>query len=197
MPETLLGIYGSPRKGGNTDRLLDEVLRGAREAGAQVDTVVVRALRMGGCIACGGCDRTGVCALSDDMTSVYPQLDRAAIIVLATPIYFYGPPAQTKALIDRCQAHYCRRMLRKSEEERRHFDAGRGYLLAVGATRGKRIFEGTELMARYFFEALDMRYEGGLLFRGLDGKDALEDTPQPLEEALQFGRNLLCGPAQG
>jgi len=71
----VLGIYGSPRKGGNTDQLLDKVLEGARSAGAEVKRVYTRELNLCGCIECGGCDKTGECVVQDDMQKVYPLLD--------------------------------------------------------------------------------------------------------------------------
>ncbi|NIR16562.1 MAG: flavodoxin family protein, partial [Desulfobacterales bacterium] len=69
-----LGIYGSPRKGGNTDQLLDKVLEGAKSGGAETSSVYARDLDMSGCIECGGCDKTGKCVVKDDMQDVYPLL---------------------------------------------------------------------------------------------------------------------------
>src|SRR3989304_7984942 len=94
----VLGIYGSPRKGGNSDQLLDKALEGAKSAGAEVYRIYARDLKMSGCIECGGCDRTGKCVLEDDMQSVYPLLEEADIIIISSPIFFYGVTAQLKAL---------------------------------------------------------------------------------------------------
>jgi multimeric flavodoxin WrbA len=133
----VLGIYGSPRKKGNTDQLLDRVLEGAQSAGAETLKVYARDLEMSGCIGCGGCDKTGQCVVKDDMQSIYPLFDEARVIILASPVYFYGVTAQVKAIIDRSQANWSKRMLQKSAEEKKSFDRGRGYLISVGATRGK------------------------------------------------------------
>jgi multimeric flavodoxin WrbA len=169
---------------------LDKVLEGAKASGAEVDRLYIRDLKIEGCLECGGCDKTGRCVIKDDMASVYPRLEEADLIVLACPIFFYGPPAQTKALIDRSQALWSKRNLRKDGEARKRYDSGKGYLLAVGASRGKKIFEGTELAARYFFDAMDKSYEGGVFFRGLEKSDALKDRPEALEEAYGFGKRL-------
>ncbi len=189
----VLGIYGSPRKGGNTDRLLDEALEGARSAGAETKAVYARDLKMSGCLECGGCDKTGACVVQDDMDSVYPLLEEADVVFLASPVFFYGLTAQAKALVDRSQALWSKRMLKKSPEERKSYDAGRGYLIAVGATRGKRIFEGIELEARYFFDALDMSYAGGLLLRSMEKKSDARKRPEALKQAFELGRQAVTG----
>ena len=129
----VLGIYGSPRRNGNSSILLDEALKGAGEMGAKVSTIRVIDLDITGCRECGGCDRTGKCVVVDEMQKIYPLLDYANTIIVASPIFFYGFPAQLKALVDRCQAEWNRRRLVKGDEERKRYDSGRGYLLAVGA----------------------------------------------------------------
>lgn len=184
----VLGIYGSPRKGGNTDRLLDRALEGAGEAGAEIQRVYVRELKISGCIECGGCDKTGRCVVKDDMQDVYPMLEEASVIFLASPIFFYGITAQAKALVDRAQAMWARRMLRKGPKERKTYDSGTGYLIAAGATKGKTLFDGALMEARYFFDALDMHSGEGLLMRGLEKGSDLNRRPEMLEEAFQFGK---------
>ena len=184
----VLGIYGSPRKGGNTDQLLDKALEGAREAGAHISRIYVRDLTMGGCMECGGCDKTGTCVLKDDMQSVYPLMEEADAIILACPIFFYGLTAQAKALVDRSQAMWSKRMLKKTPEERKQYDGGKGYLIAVGATRGKQLFDGVRLEAKYFFDALDMSYEGGLFFRSLEKPSDIQNQPNMLQEAYDLGK---------
>lgn len=183
----VLGIYGSPRKGGNSDQLLDRALEGARSAGAETSSVYARRLKMSGCIECGGCDKTGKCVVQDDMQDVYPLIEEASVIFLASPVFFYGLTAQVKAVVDRAQALWSKRMLTKSPEERKHFDSGQGYVIAVGATRGKNLFEGIQLEAKYFFDALDMTYEGGIFFRSLEKKNAVQENPDTLQEAFNLG----------
>jgi multimeric flavodoxin WrbA len=183
----VLGIYGSPRKGGNTDQLLDKALEGARSAGAEIRTVYARDLTMCGCIECGGCDKTGKCVVEDDMQSVYPLLEEADVIFLASPIFFYSVTAQVKSLIDRTQASWSKQQLEQSPEEKEAFKRGRGYLITVGATRGKNLFEGAQLVARYFFDALNMSYDGGIFFRSLEKRTAVRDNPDTLQEAFNLG----------
>jgi multimeric flavodoxin WrbA len=180
----VLGIYGSPRKGGNSDLLLEKALEGAKSAGAEVSSLRASDLDNRGCQECGGCDDTGECIVDDDMQKLYPQLDDADAIILATPIFFYAPPAQLKALIDRAQAPWNRRRLAKKTK----YESGTGYLIAVGATKGKNLFQGTELIARYFFDALDMNYGGSILFSSVDEKGAIKKHPDALDQAYRLGQ---------
>ena len=191
MKMKVLGIYGSPRKGGNSDQLLDRALEAARSAGAETSAVYARDLRMVGCLECGGCDNTGKCVVEDDMQSVYPLLEEAHVIFLASPIFFYGVTAQVKALIDRAQALWSKKRLENPPDEPANYPRGRGYLIAVGATRGQQLFEGAQLTAKYFFDALNMSYEGGVFFRSLEGKTAVRDNPETLQEAFNLGRKAV------
>ena len=187
----VLGIYGSPRKNGNSSILLDEALKGAGEMGAKVSTIRVMNLDITGCRECGGCDRTGKCVVRDGMQEIYPLFEDADRIIIASPIFFYGFPSQLKTLIDRCQAEWNRRRLVKGIEEQKRYDSGRGYLLAVGATRGKNLFEGVKLTARYFFDALDKSFKGGLYYSRIEGKGDIRNHPDSLEEAYEFGKKIV------
>jgi multimeric flavodoxin WrbA len=187
----VLGIYGSPRKGGNTDILLDEALKGARAAGAEVTSLRCCDLNLSGCLECGGCDETGECVIDDDMTLVYPKLLGSEVIILASPMFFYGITAQAKAVIDRCQAMWCKRRLDKTPEQLRTYSGGRGYLVAVGATKGGNLFEGAELTAKYFYDALDMSYEGGVFVRRVEGKGDILKHPEFLKQAYDMAVNAV------
>jgi len=185
----VLGIYGSPRKGGNSDTVLDAVLAGAADNGAELKKLFVRDMIFSGCIECGSCDTTGICALRDDMTSVYDELVASDIIVLASPVFFYGVTSQVKALVDRSQALWSRRMLAKKGEERKVYGSGRGYAAIVGATRGANRFTGCELTARYFFDALDKSYEGGIFFTA-EKKNEIAGNDADRGRAYEFGKKI-------
>lgn len=187
----VLGIYGSPRKGGNSDLLLAKALEGTQSAGTKISSVLVRNLKMSGCQECGGCNKTGKCVVDDDMQTVYPLLEEADMIFLASPIFFYGLTAQVKALIDRGQALWSKNMLKKSASGEEASCQGAGYLIAVGATKGKNLFEGAQFTAKYFFDALDMSYEGGIFFHKIEGKAAIADHPEALKQAFDLGRNAV------
>lgn len=97
----VLGIVGSPRRGGNTEVLVEEVLRGAQDAGATVDKVIVSDLDIAPCNACGSCKDTGECILADDMEQLLEKMKSSDVWVLGTPVYWWGPSAQFKLFLDR------------------------------------------------------------------------------------------------
>ncbi len=167
--------------------LLDKALKAAQSGGADVSYIRCCDLKISGCAECGGCNNTGKCVVNDDMQSVYPKLYDADRIILASPIFFYGITSQAKALIDRCQAAWCKRMLDKTPEERRVLNAGKGYLIAVGATKGKNLFEGAQLVAKYFYDALDMSYEGGVFINKVEGKGDIRNHPDAMKQAFELG----------
>ncbi len=189
----VLGIHSSPRTDSNSDILLLRALEGAKAEGAETEEIFARELKMEGCRECGGCDETGACVVEDDMQGVYPKLIGADAVIVSSPVFFYGPPAQLKALIDRCQAMWNRRMLNKKGKDLDRYDSGKGFLIAVGATKGERLFEAMKLIAKYFFDALDMSFEGGLFFKGVETKGEINKHPEALEQAFELGRNIAKG----
>lgn len=187
----VLGIYGSPRKGGNSDLLLEEALKGAQSQGAEISTIRPFKMDIQACSECGSCDKTGICIIKDDMQALYPQLEEADIIFMATPMFFYGMPSSIKALIDRCQALWSKRMLTKSPEKRKSYDSGCGYMVATGATKGANLFEGAHLVAKYFYDALDMSYEGSVCVNKVEGKGDIKNRPEELKAAFELGSQAV------
>lgn len=98
---SVLGIVGSPRRGGNTELLVDQVLRGAEEAGGRAEKVILSEMKVQPCRACDACHRTGQCVIDDDMAALLEKMKLSRVWVLGTPVYWWGPTAQMKAYIDR------------------------------------------------------------------------------------------------
>ena len=182
----ILGIYGSPRAGGNTDMLLDSFLAGCAEAGADVRRLYLRELDFGPCAGCGGCSATGECVMYDGMKGVYPLLADSVGIVLASPIFFYGVTAQAKAFIDRMQPLY----VRKYVMGKKGLNPGKrkGFFISAGATGGERLFDGARLTMKYFYDALDAGYAGDILHRGVEGKGGVADVAGALNMAFEKGK---------
>jgi multimeric flavodoxin WrbA len=97
----ILGIVGSPRPGGNTEIMVEEVLAAARKEGAETDIFLIAGKTINGCDACGKCFRTDGCKIKDDMQSLYKKMEWADAIVFGSPVYFNYVTAQAKAIIDR------------------------------------------------------------------------------------------------
>lgn len=170
----VLGFQGSPRKKGNTHYLLSAFMEEAEILGAQTLTIDVAKKNIVPCLGCGFCEKKGYCITkNDDMThEVYSQLREADIVVLATPIYFYNVPAQLKALIDRTQTLWSRKYKLNLTDPARHYR--RGFLLAQGATKGKNLFEGVDLTAKYFFDAVGAKFKGSLTYRHIENVGDME-----------------------
>ena len=179
---------GSPRIRGNTDLLLDEALRGAQSQGAEVDKLIVDKLNIAPCREYYGCLRDGICVIRDDMDGVYPKLIAADVVIVASPMFFYGLTSQVKALIDRCQALWAKKhILKQSLPD----SARKGAFIAVGATRGKRLFDGSILTVKYLFEAIGVRYVDELLVRGVDKRGEIKEHPTALLNAFELGGRLV------
>jgi multimeric flavodoxin WrbA len=102
----VLVILGSPRKNGNSSTLAAQISRGAKSAGARVETVFLQDLEISPCQACYTCQKhdSKGCAIEDDMQGIYPKLIKADAWVIASPVYWFTMSAQTKIFMDRCYA---------------------------------------------------------------------------------------------
>jgi multimeric flavodoxin WrbA len=96
-----LGIVTSPRREGNTAKIVEAIIEGAEEKGSETEMIYLGDLNISPCNSCDACKETGNCVLEDDMQPIYKALERADNIVLGTPIYFDHISAQCKILIDR------------------------------------------------------------------------------------------------
>lgn len=187
----ILAIYGSPRRNGNTSLLLKKAVKGALEAGAEVEEVFLRDLKMSPCLEIYGCKETGRCVIQDDFQKVYDQLLVCHGLMLASPIFFYTVSAHTKILMDRCQSLWAKRYcLEKNPIEKRKAKR-KGLFISVGATKGKKLFEGTLLSIRYFFDVLDIELWRSLLYRSLDLERDVLGHREYLEEAYRSAKELF------
>jgi multimeric flavodoxin WrbA len=185
----VLGISGSPRRGGNSEILLDEALDGAGKAGATVKKVHLASFRFSPCIGCGSCEKTGVCAIKDEITPLFDEIAGADALILSSSIYFYSVTAWTKAMIDRAQASWSRKYILKDPNF--PSEGKKGAFIAVGATKGSKLFEGTRLTIQYFFDAVGYEYSAELLVKGVDEKGAIREHPRYLQAARELGVALV------
>ena len=187
----VLGISTSPRVRGNTDLLLDEALRGAKSKGAKVEKVLLKDLRISPCLECGRCFKKGECVINDGMQVLYQKFIASDRLIFASPIYFMAPCAQAKMAIDRCQALWARKhILKRPLFEKKPHPPRKGLFIAVGGTKGKKIFNGARVTMKYFFEVLEMEYGGDLLYEQIDEKEAILNYPQAMKEAFKGGKEL-------
>jgi len=194
MSVNITAIYCSPRKGGNTDLLMQAFLAGLRSAGGRPRELYLSNFSVLPCTACAGCADTGRCVLDDDMEVLYRFFEESDVLVLAAPVFFYGFGAMAKAMVDRCQAFWVRRYrLKQDMNKDRPSGSGRGILLSAGGSGGSRNFEGILLSARYFFDALGMSFDHHLTYGSVDEPGAILRHPSACAEAESLGREVASG----
>jgi multimeric flavodoxin WrbA len=222
----LLGIIGSPRRGGNTHILVSRILEAAAACGAAAvcpaggaaagnrvgeeasgamtrestaipgkvrgsgaDTahlVFLADLRIEECDGCHVCWKGKPCAKKDDMTDLYHRISAADVLVLGTPVYWYGPTAIMKAFIDRFVYFNCPQNRAKI----------RGKQAAVVIPFEEDDEDTGEFVASFFarcFSYLEMKQVGTLIAPGVGERGAVLKKPEILEAAAELGRRLVKG----
>ncbi|MCR4398229.1 MAG: flavodoxin family protein [Firmicutes bacterium] len=179
----VLAVVGSPRKGGNTDVLVDRVLEGAASVGADARKVYLGDLDIAPCRGCLSCERTGECVQRDDMAWLYDEVVRADALVLGTPVYWWGPSAQLKVFVDRWYALIARK------------DSLAGKRVVVVAPYAdsdpgtpRHLFG----MMEESLEYLGMTLQGTLGVTASDIGDAAGDEAG-IRRAFELGRSLCSG----
>lgn len=174
----VVAISASPRRGGNSDVLCDQFLKGAKERGANITKISLAEKKISPCVACYACMDSGVCAKKDDMAEIQQSLIDADVIVLATPVYFYCMDAQMKIMIDRCLARY-REMVGKKI-----------YFIATAADPQHSALDETLAGLRGFLRCLPKAQECGVIYgTGTWDKGDVYKHPA-LEQAYQMGKEM-------
>ena len=179
MSKNILILSGSPRKGGNSDLLCDEFMRGAVEAGNEAEKIRVAEKKIGYCSACYYCVQSGgICAKKDDMPELLQKMIDADVIVLSSPVYFYSVDAQLKAVIDRTLARW-------TELKGKEF-----YYILTAGEDSKAIMERSVECFRGFADCFQGSMEKGVLYgHGLYAKDDAKSSSYA-EEAYVMGKNV-------
>ena len=179
MSKKVLILSGSPRKGGNSDLLCDEYLRGAKESGNQVEKVFLRSKKVAPCNACYYCKNSGgKCAIPDDMAEILDKMQAADVIVMASPVYFYSIGAQMKAVIDRSVARW-------TNIPNKEF-----YYIMTAAEDSDTVMDCTLECFRGFAACLDGAQEKGVIYgKGVYEAGAIKGLPA-MREAYEMGKQV-------
>jgi multimeric flavodoxin WrbA len=183
-PKFILGLSGSPRKGGNTDILVAEVLQGARDAGAKTEFVRIADLKVSPCIACYYCaSHHGHCVIEDDMQGLYELLREADAWVLGTPIYWFSMSAQMKAVTDRFFAFIT--------DECHKLPAGKKAAVVTTCADEDIAYNAAAAFDAFdkSFKYLGVKFTGRLALRGVEKKDAAKKWSN-FRKARQVGAKL-------
>lgn len=189
----VLGIAGSPRRHGNSEQLLDACLAEMSEAAIETRKVIACEAGAEACRGCNACSLTGECVQGDRMRELYPLLEQAAAVVVASPVYFATVPAVLKTIYDRCQPYWARRhVLKEAPLPRRPG----GYLLVRGGGDPYG-FDAAAKTTRSVYSVLSVRPVLHFEFEGLDSPSDAGRHPQALEGARSMGRELVRLLAEG
>lgn len=178
MSKKVLVLSGSPRKGGNSDLLCDEFIKGASESGNKAEKIRVAEKNIGYCKGCYACADSGVCVIKDDMAEILQKIIDADVIVLASPVYFYSIDAQLKALIDRTVARW-------TEVKDKEF-----YYIMTAADSSKNSMEATLACFRGYADCVNGAKEKGVIYgTGVYEKGEIIKTDF-MKDAYEMGKKI-------
>ncbi len=186
----LLCIQGSPRKDGNTATVVSVFAEEAKSMGIEVEVINICDKNISPCVECGTCEEKGFCPINDDMQEIYTLFTKADFVLIGTPMFFYSTPAQLKAMIDRAQALWSRKYVFNLSDPGRLWR--KGFMIALGATKGKNLFEGANLIAKYFFDAIGAEYLGFLGYRKIEKKGDINKHPKAIDEIREKAEKFLA-----
>jgi multimeric flavodoxin WrbA len=192
MTVTVLGISGSPRRHGNTETLLDAFLDGARDAGGEVEKVVIRTLDYQPCRGCNACTKTGECVVTDDFTPLFEQILETDVLALASPIYSMGITSELKALVDRGQPWWARKFVLKTLFfDYDHIKRHKGLFISTAGQNWDYVFNGAFPIVTAFFNDLGFEYYDNIIANNMDEYGGIRGHPTALAEAFEKGRTVV------
>jgi multimeric flavodoxin WrbA len=184
----VLAIYGSHRRGQNSDILVDRILDGIGSNEAHVEKIYVSELDIRSCTACEGCYKSGHCIIKDGMQGFYDAVNKADIVIASSPVYFYTVTSDMKKLIDRCQAVWAGKYKANngiiSKKNRI------GYIVCTaGEPEDKSYFDCTLKVLELFYKCINVRLKGNLLVSNVD-KVHVNERIDIQNRAVDIGNEL-------
>jgi putative NADPH-quinone reductase len=188
MAAKIIGLLGSPLTEGNTAQLLDRALKGAEDAGCEVEKIVVVNLDFQACQEMMFCKEHETCILDDDMQAMYPKLRGMDGLIVATPIMTMGIPGKLKSFIDRFQVFFMAKYVRKkpliSKEKKKE---RKGLFICISGMNIPEVFVGAKMTVKAFFDIIDCQYSDELLISDMDTIKDIQAQPDLLEAAYKKG----------
>jgi len=175
----VLGLVASPREMGNTDLLVDQLLEGARTRGYDAEKLYLYDYNIALCTDCRECKKGDyVCCLHDEMQQIYPRMEGADVLVFGTPVYWYGPSAKMKLLIDRLRPYVEGKRLR-----------GKRAVVVSPSAEGPVACDPLLEMFRRMFLYLKMEFVGSVLVKAYD-KGKIAENKEEMARAYALGASL-------
>ncbi len=176
----ILGLVASPRRGSNTDLMVSSILYGAGANNHTIDKVYLYDVDIAPCVDCRACKRGSCkCAIGDGMQLLYPKLEKADVIIFGTPLYWYGPSAKMKLLIDRLRPFVASKKL-----------DGKKALVVVPSEEGAEACKLIIGMFELSFKYLGLELIGKFLPK-VSERAEIKNHPQMLNEAFEKGKALV------
>ncbi len=184
----VLAIYGSHRRGHNSDMLVDKLLEGIGSDGAAVEKVYASSELIKSCTACEGCYKLGRCVIKDEMQQVYAAFNKADIIIAASPVYFYTVTSHMKKLIDRCQAVWASKYKTGASLVSKKHRVG--YVVCTAGEPEDRSYFGCTLKVfELFYKCINTELVDSLLVSDVDTLQ-VKDRHDVQQKAIEAGRRL-------
>jgi multimeric flavodoxin WrbA len=175
----VLALIGSPRRRGNTDLLVDEILNGCRAKGHTAEKFFLYDYTLSLCVDCRNCKKGDyTCCINDDMHRFYRLMEKADVIVFGTPLYWYGCTAKMKMFIDRMRPFVESKKLN-----------GKRAVLVVPSAEGPAACGPLVEMFRSSFKYLGMKLAGEVLAEAYEKGD-IQNNKKELNRAYRLGASL-------
>ena len=185
MDQSLLIINGATRINGNTDILVERIIAGARDIGLNPVLIELRKKCISNCIGCYQCLKESECSFQDDMTGIRNQINKAELIILASPLYWCGVTGLMKTFIDRLFFYY--------HPQNRPLISGKKAIILTPMNQKDVDFE-SEVLVEFYKRLLDCLGIGIMemfFFGDIMEKGAVSGKPEYLNKAYKIGTNLL------
>jgi len=191
MGRKVIALLGSPLPDGNTARLLDEAIRGAEEAGCDVERIVAAHLDIAPCMEIFYCQENETCEIRDEMIGIYDKFREMDGLIIATPVMTMGIPGRLKSFMDRFQVFYMAKYHRGrsfiSPEQRRR---RKMLFISIAGMNLPTVFEGAKMTAKAFGEIVDCPYWDEVLRNDMDTIQDIRTRPEVMEAAYRKGYEL-------
>ena len=175
----ILALIGSPRRGSNTDTLVEHILRGSETRGHTSEKLYLYDYKISPCLDCRNCKRGNyVCTVKDGMQEIYPKMEAADLIIFGTPLYWYGPTGKMKLLIDRLRPFITNAKLNDKKA-----------VIVTPSEEGPKACDPLLEMFRMSFNYLGMEFAGKIFATAYEKGEILENQKE-LKKAYEFGSSL-------
>jgi len=191
---SVVAVYGSPRRGGNTDILLDRFLEGLNDCSIfkdnirelLIDKIIVSEIDISPCRECRHCSIGGECVVDDQMQNIYPKMVNCDLLLIASPVFFTSVSGYLKAFIDRFQRFWAlkyelgKNLINMSDKK--------GILFSCAGSRPGNIFDCTKKVMRALFDVLYIEYYTDFLYNNIDMKGDILKKHNYLEKVYKCAR---------